>query len=213
MSRSGAGWGEERSAISQNVADPLGGSKSDVVNRTHAVELLARATGAGKVRHYSTYDFGRAKDERCASVVVPEEEAEALVFLLRNELESGLVAFVGTSRWLGDEEHEGVEVVVGPGESQFAILQLARSDAVNYGMGTAEIAAKLKEYDEAFGIDIRRAETDTIAFDLLGWPRDLAAFAGAVYEFCPDIVDQGVGSVEELREAIEATGRVYLWWD
>jgi len=184
-----------------------------MVNRNPAVEALARASGAGKVRPYSTYDFGRTKDERCASVVVPASETEALVFVLRKELERGLVAFVGTSRWLGDEKHEGVEVIVGPGESQLDVVKLARSDAVNYDMGTEEIVAKLKEYDEDFGIDIKRAETDTIVFGLVGWPRDLAAFAGDLYEFCPDIVDQGAGSVEALEEEIEATGRVYLWWD
>ena len=177
-----------------------------------AAQILARL-GAGEVRTYSTYDFGRVRDERCASVVVADEEAEALVFRLREALGPGLVAFVGTSRWLGDERHRGVEVVVGPGESQLDIPKLARTDAVNHGMGTGEIVGKLRQYDEHFGINVVRAETDTIVFDLVGWPRDLAAFARDLYEFCPDVVDQGVGSVEALEEGLDVTGRVYLWWD
>lgn len=195
------------------MAGVPGGAVTNVVNRTHATKSLARTPGVGEVRPYSTYDFGRARDERCASVIVPEGEAEALVFQVRDELDPGLVAFVGTSRWLGDEKHEGVETVVGPGESQLDVVKLARSNAVNYDMETEEIVAKLKEYDEDFGMDIKRAETDTIVFDLVDWPRDLAAFASDLYGFCPDIVDQGVGSVEALRDAIEATGRVYPWWD
>lgn len=177
-----------------------------------AAQTLARL-GAGEVRHFSTYDFGRVRDERCASVIVADEEAEALVFRIREALEPGQVAFVGTSRWLGDERHGGVEVVVGPGESQLDIPKLARTDAVNHGVGTEDIVGKLREFDEDFGIDVVRAETDTIVFDLVGWPRDLAAFARGLYEFCPDIVDQGVGSVEALEDGLDVTGRAYLWWD
>ncbi len=183
------------------------------VQKESAQEALARL-GIREARPYSTYDFGRERDEGCLSVVVPAGEAEALVWRLRDALGPGLVAFVGTSQWLGDETHEeGAEVAVGPGGSQLDILRLARSDAANYDMYTEDLVAKLGGYDEEFGIDITHAETDTILFNLVGWPADLAAFARDLYEFCPDIVDQGVGSVEELREVVEATGKVALWWD
>ncbi len=61
-------------------------------------------------------------------------------------------------------------------------------------------------------IDIVRAETDTVVFGLVNVPRDLAAFAEDLYKFCPDIVDQGAGSIEALQENV-AGGRVLLWWD
>ncbi len=57
------------------------------------------------------------------------------------------------------------------------------------------------------------AETDTVEFNLDRDPPDLAAFAADLYRFCPDIVDQGVGSVEELAVSIKITGAVELWWD
>ena len=44
-------------------------------------------------------------------------------------------------------------------------------------------------------------------------PKDYTKFAREVYAFCPDIVDQGAGSVEELAKEIERTKSVYLWWD
>lgn len=80
-------------------------------------------------------------------------------------------------------------------------------------MGTEDLVRRLRRYDGEFGIEIARAETDTVVFDLVRAPRDLAAFAWDQYEFCPDVVDQGVGSVEALEEAVDVTGRVYLWWD
>jgi len=80
-------------------------------------------------------------------------------------------------------------------------------------MGTEDLVRKLQSYDEAFGIDIIHAETDTIEFDLVGNSADFSDFAEELYKFCPDIVDQGVRTVAELEEQIVVTGRVFLWWD
>jgi hypothetical protein len=184
----------------------------DRAQREQAERELARAS-AGRVRQYSTYEFGRARDERCRSIILPEERARSLLPELRETLPSGCVAFIGTTQWLGDEQHEGAELVVGPGASQLDILRLARSDATNYDMDTEDLVRKLREYDHKYGIDVFHAETDTIEFTLLNTPDDLSGFAADLYEFCPDVVDQGVGSVAALEGSIEVLGQVYLWWD
>ena len=123
------------------------------------------------------------------------------------------MAFIGTTQWLGEEKHDGVEVVLGKGKDQFDIVRLARTDACNYDLFAEDIIQRLEKYHHSFGIDIFHAETDTIEFDLIGFPTDLAAFAKDLFDFCPDIVLQGVGTVEALEEAIADTGKVYLWWD
>ena len=184
----------------------------DRAQREQAEKSLARLE-AGQVRSYSNYEFGRARDARCRSVILPEEQAKASLPGLREDLPSGLVAFIGTTWWLGVEHNDGVEIVVGPGASQLDILRLARSAASNYDMGTEDLVEKLREYDQNHGIDIFHAETDTIEFTLRNTPSDLSGFAADLYEFCPDIVEQGVGSVAALEELIEALGQVYLWWD
>lgn len=178
------------------------------------VERLLARLSSKPVRGYSTFDFGREEDPEARSVVVPREEAEALVRALRRELPAGYVAFIGTTNWLGEERHpEAVEVVVGLGQSQFDILRIARSDAVNHGMETEEIVTRLQQYDRDVGISLIQAETDTVVFDLLREPADWSAFARELYDFCPDIVEQGAGTVEELEEAIRELRQVLLWWD
>ncbi|MGH7172102.1 MAG: DUF4253 domain-containing protein [Gemmataceae bacterium] len=175
--------------------------------------LLERLSGQAP-RRYSTFGFGRIRDNQCLSVVVPEDEAQALVSALRKQLPPEFVAFVGTTDWLGDERHDGkAEVVVGKGESQFDILRLARTDACNYDMDTEEVITKLQSWHRSCGIDIFHAETDTVEFTLDNLPADIRAFANEVYEFCPDIVEQGVGSVDELEQIIKGYQYVYLWWD
>jgi hypothetical protein len=37
--------------------------------------------------------------------------------------------------------------------------------------------------------------------------------AADMYEFCPDIVEHGTGSMEGLATEIGRTRRVWLWWD
>jgi hypothetical protein len=103
--------------------------------------------------------------------------------------------------------------VVAGANNQFDILRIAASDAVNYGKDTEDLVRILRSWDERFGIDIYAAQSDTIQLKLKSVPKDMKAFANEVYEFCPDIVDQGVGDVEKLAAEIAATKTVFLWWD
>lgn len=177
-----------------------------------ATQLLVEVSHSF-VRTYSTFDFGRQQNFNCISAIVSREVANTSVFKIREKLEPGLIAFVGTTHWLGNESHDGVEIVIGSGNSQFDILRLAQSDAMNYSKNTEELIEKLQEYDRNFGIDIFHAETDTVEFVILNMPSDLLNFVADVYEFCPDIVNQGCGSVSNLMEIVEVTGQVLLWWD
>lgn len=190
------------------------------------------------VKDYSHVDFGREQNPDCISTVIEQvksgknpfqavvglidgvfrnpiaqQNAEKLLKQLRSKLPAGYVAFVGTTNWLGTFKPNGVELVVGPGQDQFEILRHAQSDAANYDLSTEDLVQRLKSYDKEFGIDITHAETDTIDFDLLHVPDNIETFAEDLYEFCPDLVDQGCGSVAALVEDIRRRHRVQLWWD
>lgn len=187
--------------------------RARIVNLDAAAERLSEVSGA-PIRNYSTRDFGRDRYPDARSVVVPNTKAREILQQVRSELGPGLVAFIGTTQWLGDEQHaDGEEIVVARGNSQFDTLRVAKSDAVNYDMVTDDLIKKLTEYDRDYGIDIFHAETDTIEFRFSKLPADLPGFCKDLYEFCPDIVDQGVGTVEALESEIRKTQEVFLWWD
>lgn len=180
--------------------------------RMQAERLLAHFCGDVPIRQYAMFDFGREKNEDAVSVILPEHTAFRLLPDIREEVPPGLVTFIGTTRWLGDEKHEGVELVVAPGESPFDILITARSDAVNYGMTTGDLIQKLQEYDRLCGINILQAESDTILIELLDLPDDMMAFVEDLYHFCPDLGGYA-GSIQETIDDIVATRRIELWWD
>jgi hypothetical protein len=173
---------------------------------------LTKMTGKS-LRLYSTRDFGREEFPEARSVLVNETEAEQLLGKIRGHLGSGLVAFIGTRTSHAKPKPKGVELVIGCGSSQFDILRIAASDAVNFGKQTEDLIQQIQAWDKVYGVDIFQAETDTIQFRLIKIPADLKKFAEEVYEFCPDIVDQGVGSVDQLAKGIGATGKLLLWWD
>lgn len=177
-----------------------------------ASALLHRISGAN-VRPYSTRDFGRDKFTGAISVLVDPSKAEGMLVALRQELPAGLVAFIGTTRSLTTPPATGVELVVGSGSGPLDILHIAQTDAVNYNITNDDLRRRLARWHKAYGIDIRQAETDTIQLLFLKMPLNVQSFAKEVYEFCPDIVDQGLGTQNALVKDIQERKGLYLWWD
>ena len=187
-------------------------SETPARNLDEAASRLAKVTSQ-TVRAFSTRDFGRDEYKKARSVLVPAEHAEALLGKVREELGPGLIAFIGTQNNLADSAPEAVELVVAEGKTQFDIVRVAASDAINFGKQTEDLIPVLQKWDAEFGIDIFQAGSDTIQLRLRSLPSDLKKFAREVYQFCPDSVDQGVGSVEGLRKEIAESHQLFLWWD
>ncbi|WP_058300914.1 DUF4253 domain-containing protein [Gorillibacterium timonense] len=164
-------------------------------------------------RSFMTFDFGRRKYPQALSILTDEESARAWVDALQERLDGELLAFIGTTRWLGEEDEQGVEVVVAKGETPFDSLRLAQTDAANYDLSTEDIITKLKELDRRYGIRLYAVQTDSVGFELLRQPTNLQAFAEELYAFCPDLVDQGVGSIEHLIDYLKDHRDLHLWWD
>jgi hypothetical protein len=178
-----------------------------------AEQVLKDVSGVG-VRPYSTRDFGRERYAAGRSVLVPEDSAGQLLAEVRKRLPQGTLAYVGVTNDLSTTTTSpNVELAVVEGKNQFDILRAAATDGANYQLDTDAIIKELKTWDSEFGIDIWQAETDTIQLRLKRLPKDVPVFAKRVYKFCPDIVDQGVGSVSALAKDIAGKKALTLWWD
>lgn len=177
-----------------------------------AADVLVQVSKS-EVRPYSTRDFGREKYSGAISILVPESEAKNILTNVRKKISKGFVAFIGTTRSLEKPAAVGVEIVVGLGSGPLDILDIAQTDAVNYDMVTSNLKEKLGIWHAAYGIDIWQAETDTIQLQFVKLPSNIESFAKEVYDFCPDIVDQGVETLPALEAAIREQEGLYLWWD
>lgn len=73
-----------------------------------------------------------------------------------------------------------------------------------------------KYWQQRYGAKIAALTSDTIEFTverLPDSPEDCARLAREQYIYCADIVDQGVGSVPTLAQALRGSSRWDFWWD
>lgn len=96
---------------------------------------------------------------------------------------------------------------------QFDIVKAMRTDGINYDIENEQVIRKLMEWDERYGLQIMGADYDWVEAVFTNQPEDMQAFANEVYDFCPDVVEQGAGSIEELARQMEGTNSLFLWWD
>jgi len=93
-----------------------------------------------------------------------------------------------------------------PASDPFAAIREAETDGANYDLDTDAIIAKLTTWQSLCTFKVIDAEHDTVNIEFTTLPADMDAFVRDLYEFCPDLVDQGTGCVHEMIEMMEETG-------
>jgi hypothetical protein len=85
----------------------------------------------------------------------------------------------------------------------FARIRRAGTAAPNYDLDTADIIARLTKWQSLCAFIVTRAEPDAVEIAFTTLPADMDAFARELYDFCPDLVDQGTGCVREMLETMD----------
>jgi hypothetical protein len=144
------------------------------------------------------------------TVPVPEDRTDSILESLRKKLlPLQYMAFVV-------EINSGLKIdKIGilKGTDQYEILRIMQTGGEEYDITNQDVIDRLKEWEKIASFDIIGADSDWVEIEFESVPKDLHDFAGEVYEFCPDAVDQGPGSVEGLIKEIKRTKRLFLWWD
>jgi len=99
------------------------------------------------------------------------------------------------------------------GTDQYDILRAVQTNGANYDIMNEDVIAKLKEWEARYPFRITGASGDWVEARFDTVPSNMDAFAAEVYQFCPDVVDQGSGDVASLAEEMRQTRTLYLWWD
>ena len=175
-----------------------------------------------KLRNFMTVDFGREEKTpvNTYSIIIENRKLEEFMEEIKEILVPDFNAFIGTTNFLAPINDEKIkkgvpysEVVISKIDSWHDILRLSESNAINFGMETEDLIEKLEEYDNEFGISILQAETDTVVVAFETLPDEFIELAEDIYEFCPDIVDQGSGDINDIIDSLENTNTIFLWWD
>lgn len=137
-----------------------------------------------------------------------EENAVEFVKKLKNKFrENGYLIFV----FEGEDGKKNVAVI--KGTDDLDILRYRRTDGINYDLENEDVIRKISEWKTKYGLIVIGCSRDWLQVEFDKLPSDIDAFVKEVYDFCPDSVDQGVGTIDKLKEAIKEMNGVWLWWD
>lgn len=96
---------------------------------------------------------------------------------------------------------------------KYKILKQVQTDGINLDIDNDSLINLIRKFDKKYSLDIVGASSDWCEFKINKAPQNWLTLAKEAYKVCPDIVDQGAGTVEKLAEEMKQTKRLYFWWD
>ncbi len=93
------------------------------------------------------------------------------------------------------------------------LIRVFQTNGANFDLMPADIAKWMKKLSEEQPFIITGASWDWLEGRFTTEIKNFRKLAHKLYEFCPDIVDQGAGTVKDLARSLEKDGYFFLWWD
>jgi ankyrin repeat protein len=114
-----------------------------------------------------------------------------------------------------ERDHRDTEDKLGllPTREWTDLIRAFQTNGANYDLTPADIARWLENFSVQQPVVITGVGWDWLEGRITGKVANARKLAQQMYEFCPDIVDQGVGSVKDLARALEKDGCFFFWWD
>lgn len=174
------------------------------------VLAAAREVGGNFRQLQGSQEDGTNFPARGITVEVPTKEASARLDKLRATVRSlGYEAYLAEMNF--GQEPDKLAIV--PAGEKFAFLRLRGTNGANHDITPAQVLARVQAWDRLYGLELDGADFDWVQLRFVRQPTDLLAFAKEVYEFCPDVVDQGTETIERLANEMRQSNSVFLWWD
>lgn len=135
-----------------------------------------------------------------------------LVILLKNDLrKKGYSIFLLENNFNIRNKPDRVGIL--QTADKYEVLKQVGTDGINYDITNDSLITIVKNLDKKYSLELIGASGDWCEFFIHNEPENWVDFGNEIYKICPDIVDQGAGSVEAMVEEIRKTGRLYFWWD
>ena len=99
-----------------------------------------------------------------------------------------------------------------PTTDPYSVMAVMDTNGNNYNIGTDGVIAWMMELQQEQPFIVTGIGFDYLEGHFTGPVKDPQALAKRMYQFCPDIVDQGTGSVDDLAREL-GNGNLYFWWD
>jgi len=198
-------------ATQQVVLSPRAEEVARQIGFDRQVLIMVKEEAQGHIQRLAGYD---AEDYQIMangiSIDVPEDRTDQILLSLRNRLRPlkymAFVIDINTGLKL-----DTIGVI--KGADQYDILRIMQTNGDEYEIFNDDVIARLKEWEKNSSFEIVGADNDWVEIEFKTLPKELKSFAEEVYDFCPDAVDQGAGSISGLMKELQATRRLFMWWD
>jgi len=180
--------------------------------RTYTDSVIHIRSLVSEIYYDSVSVFDKTvKDHRGFYFNAEENLARKIVLELKDKFRNkGYLIYISESNFGYDPD----KISVIKSTDQFDILRLEETNGANYSIENEDVIDKLQEWNTKFPFEIIAADFDFVEAVFIKNPTDyIYDFSEEVYKFCPDVVDQGTGSVKELANQMRISGTLYLWWD
>lgn len=87
------------------------------------------------------------------------------------------------------------------------LIKQYQTNGINYDVTTEDIINKLEDWERRFGITISDVSYDQVTVYFQTLPDNLQEIAIELYEFCPDIIDQGFGCMDDMLAMMLESGQ------
>lgn len=144
---------------------------------------------------------------------VPENEARAIITEYFDEVRSKNNYLFLTDLSFNHKFESYYDIVIVPINDQLDIVRQVGTWAPNYNLENKDIVDWFKLQSEQIEFDIVIVDIDRIEAYLNAKPVSVKKLAKDIYEFCPDVIDQGHENMTELVETIEKQSYIWFWWD
>jgi len=219
--RSRAGAGPEKSAAPVSDKQPASTASAELSKAEHklsvdttipqAVLLVVKAQGKNLRRLEGTDDDERPAPAKGVTIDVEKERALSVVRSIRNQVGPSFFVFVSDRNFGIGGRPDNVSLLKTP--DPYEALRVMGTNGANYEIDTDQIVKRLQKWDREFGLSLHGVGYDWLEAEFKRQPADMLAFAREVYKFCPDVVDQGTNTVEELASEMKRGNILFLWWD
>ncbi len=147
---------------------------------------------------------------RGIAVTVPDSRTEGVLSTLKKRLiPLGIMTFVIDRNDTIRSDTFGFL----KGTDPYEILRVMHTNGEEYDISHEDVIDRLKAWEKEYPFDIIGAENDWVEIEFRRLPADIRELAGEIYDFCPNLVDDDKGSIQELIQDLQATKRLLLSWE
>lgn len=139
-------------------------------------------------------------------------KSEEIILNLYKQFNSkGYSIFLLERRFGIDDKPDDIGVI--KTANKYEVLKQIKTDGINWEIDNDSLITIIKDFDRKYSLDLIGASGDWCEFIITKEPSNWLTFAEEVNKVCPDVVDQGTGTVQALADEMRKTKRLYLWWD